>query len=119
VSRIAKITSADYPNLLAAADEGVSQRALARRYGCAPSLIARHLARARRELTEALEAEVGPDLRVTPVEGSVQEIVEARIRDPKTPARDLASLVNAVAQLGTQVGYAAPGEPTFLSTSAR
>ena len=45
---IAKITPADYPDLLAAVDAGTTQRELARRYDCVPSLIARHVARARR-----------------------------------------------------------------------
>ena len=43
---IAKITPADYPDLPAAVDAGTSQRELARRYGCAPSLIARQVAKA-------------------------------------------------------------------------
>jgi hypothetical protein len=37
VHPIAKITPADYPELLAAADAGTPQRELARRYDCAPS----------------------------------------------------------------------------------
>ena len=45
---IAKITPADYPDLLAADDAGIPQRELANRYDCAPSLIARHLAKAER-----------------------------------------------------------------------
>jgi hypothetical protein len=45
---VVKITSVDYPDLLAAVNEGATQRELARRYDCAPSLIAHHLARARR-----------------------------------------------------------------------
>ena len=51
---IAKITPADYPVLLAAVDAGMTQRELAHRYGCAPSLVARHVARAKRarELSE-------------------------------------------------------------------
>jgi hypothetical protein len=54
VHQIAKITPADYPELLAAADAGTPQRELARRYDCAPSLVARHQARAKRgrELSE-------------------------------------------------------------------
>jgi hypothetical protein len=98
---IAKVAPHDYPDLLAAAEAGVSERELARRYGCAPSLIHRHLAKARR-LRELCafkeEAEACP--RRGPVEGSTREILEARIRDPQTPSRDLASLVNALARLG-------------------
>ena len=45
---IAKITPADYPDLLAASDADIPQRELADRYDCAPSLIARHLAKAER-----------------------------------------------------------------------
>jgi hypothetical protein len=100
VHTIAKITPDDYSDLLAAVDEGVPQRELARRYGCAPSLIARHVAKARRlrELRE-LEQVAQADRSNRPIEGSMREILEARIRDPKTPARDLASLSNALARL--------------------
>jgi hypothetical protein len=94
----AKITPADYPDLLAAEAAGVSQRKQARRRNCAPSLIARHLGRARRDR----EANGAEDHRVEASElhnGSMREVVEARIRDPKTSARDLASLVNALARL--------------------
>jgi len=42
VHTIAKVAPADYPDLLAAVDAGTSQRELARRHGCAPSLVARH-----------------------------------------------------------------------------
>ncbi len=45
---LSKITPADYPELLASVAAGMTQRELARQYGCAPSLVARHLARARR-----------------------------------------------------------------------
>jgi len=33
-----------------------------------------------------------------PIEGSTREILEAHIRDPKTPARDVANLANALAR---------------------
>ncbi len=97
---IAKITPADYPDLLAAVDAGISQRQLADRYDCAPSLVARHIAKAKR----AREAnEPAPrrdvDLSADPHEGSMRELLEARIRDPRTSARDLASLMNALAKL--------------------
>ena len=86
--------------LLAAVDAGVSQRELAHRYDCAPSLVARHVARARRarELNELTQAP-GPDLGAEQHSGSMREILEARIRDPKTSGRDLASLTNALARL--------------------
>jgi hypothetical protein len=78
----------------------VPQRELARRYDCAPSLVARHVAKAKRaqELSERTEE---PDLGLTaePHKGSMRELLEARIRDPKTSARDLASLTNALARL--------------------
>jgi DNA-binding transcriptional regulator LsrR (DeoR family) len=54
---IAKITPADYPDLLAAVDAGMTQRQLADRYGCAPSLVARHIAKAKRA------AQVRPSLK--------------------------------------------------------
>ncbi len=97
---IAKITPAGYPDLLAAVDAGISQRQLADRYDCAPSLVARHIAKAKR----AREAnEPAPrrdvDLSADPHEGSMRELLEARIRDPRTSARDLASLMNALAKL--------------------
>jgi hypothetical protein len=95
-----KITPAAYPDLLEAIDTGVSQRELARRYDCAHSLIARHVARAKR----ARELNDAEDHRGEPIESgsvSIREILEARIRDPKTSARDLASLVNALARLET------------------
>jgi hypothetical protein len=96
---IAKITPADYPDLLAAADAGIPQRELANRYDCAPSLIARHLAKAERaralgELTPKRDR--GPAAETQ--SGSMREILEARIRDPQTSARDLASLINALAR---------------------
>jgi transposase-like protein len=114
VSRIAKITPDDYSDLLAAVDEGVSQRALARRYGCAPSLITRHVAKARRlrELRDLAQMpEVDPG--VGPIEGSTHEILEARIRDPKTSDRDRASLANALARQIKDEG-APPDSPAIL-----
>jgi hypothetical protein len=100
VHTIAKITPADYPDLLAAVDAGIPQRELARRYGCAPSLVARHVARAKRA-REPSDRRQEPDLGLTaePHNGSMREILEARIRDPRTSARDLASLTNTLARL--------------------
>lgn len=82
MQRNAKITSSDYPDLLAAADEGVSERELARRYDCVPSLVHRHLARAKRA-RELADREEEPDTEriFEPIEGSVRDILEARIRD--------------------------------------
>lgn len=99
---IAKITADDYPGLLEAVEEGVSERELARRYGCAPSLVHRHLVRARRlrEL-DIQEKAVGDDL-VDPIKGSMHAILEARIRDPKTPGRELPGLVNALGRLSKE-----------------
>jgi len=100
VSAIAKITPADYAELLAAVDAGISQRELARRYGCAPSLVARHVARAKRAREpgdRGQDADLG--LSAAPQNGSMREILEARIRDRRTSARDLASLTNALARL--------------------
>lgn len=110
---IPKITPDDYPDLLAAVDERITQRELARRYSCAPSLIARHVAKAKsaRELTNP-EEEPETDPSVGPIEGSTREILEARIRDPKTPGRDLASLANALTRLNKEGEPAAP-PPTF------
>ena len=115
---IVKITAADYPDLLAAVDAGISQRELARRYGCAPSLVARHVAKAKRA-RELSDRPQGLDLGLTgePPNGSMREILEARIRDPKTSARDLASLTNALARLqeeqqgasGPSIYYFRPG----------
>jgi transposase-like protein len=109
VSAIAKITPADYPDLLAAVDAGISQRELARRYDCAASLVARHVARAKhaRELSDRGQE---PDLGLSagPQNGSTREILEARIRDPRTSARDLASLTNALARLKEETQAAGP-----------
>ena len=105
----AKITPDDYPDLLAAVDEGISQRELACRYGCAPSLIARHLSKARRarNLSTAEEKpETDPSIR--PIERSAREIVEALIRDPKTSARDVASLTNALTRMNQEEEPGAP-----------
>jgi hypothetical protein len=41
----------------------------------------------------------GPDAHREADAGSLRELLEARIRDPKTSARDLASLSNALARL--------------------
>ena len=97
---IRKITPADYPELLAAVDAGVTQRQLARRYNCASSLIARHVAKARqaREFS-AIGQEPDVDATAGEVTNSLREIMEARIRDPNTSARDLASLANALTRL--------------------
>ncbi len=93
VHQIAKITPGDYPDLLAAVDAGTPQRELARRYDCAPSLVARHHARAKRERELSEPAPAGDrGASAEPHDGSVREILEARIRDPRTAARDLASL---------------------------
>jgi len=96
---VAKITSADYPDLLAAVADGVSQRELARRYSCAPSLVARHVTKAThaRELDD-LAIESALDQNGQPSTGSMRELLEARIHDPQTSARDLASLINALAR---------------------
>src|SRR6266566_524697 len=78
----------------------MTQRQLADRYGCAPSLVARHIAKAKRvrELREpARGSDPGPSAE--PHNGSMREILEARIRDPGTSARDLASLANTLAKL--------------------
>jgi hypothetical protein len=100
---IAKITPADYPDLLAASDAGVPQRELANRYDCAPSLIARHMAKAvrARELGELADKR-DPDPVTEEQSGSMREILEARIRDPQTSARDLASLINSFARAGEE-----------------
>jgi hypothetical protein len=97
VQAIAKITPADYPDLLAAVDAGMTQRELARRYDCVPSLIARHVSRAKR--ARELSQEPDPGLSGERHSGSTREILQARIRDPKTSARDLASLVGALGRL--------------------
>ena len=112
MQRTAKITPDDYPDLLAAVDEGVSERELARRYRCARSLVHRHIVKARhlRDL-EALQQET--DLSARPINGSLSEILDARIRDPKTPARDLASLTNALSRLNKDEGPGA-GEQLAL-----
>jgi len=100
VPSIRKITPADYPELLAAVDAGVTQRQLARRYNCAPSLIARHVAKARQaQEFSAVGQEPDVDATADEVTNSLREIMEARIRDPNTSARDLASLANAVTRL--------------------
>jgi transposase-like protein len=118
VQRKPKITPSDYPDLLAAVDEGVSQRALARRYDCVPSLVHRHVARAKRvrELSE-LEQAPQADPSLSPIEGSTREILEARIRDPKTPARDLANLANALARQIKDEPSAPPDSPALLFRS--
>jgi hypothetical protein len=115
VQTIAKITPADYPDLLAAVDAGISQRQLADRYGCAPSLVARHIAKAKRarEANEpARRRDV--DLSADPHEGSMRELLDARIRDPRTSARDLASLTNALAKLKEEQKRAgSDGQPSI------
>jgi hypothetical protein len=107
VETIAKITPADYPELLAAVDAGATQRELALRYDCAPSLVARHIAKAKRA-REANEPARGHDRGVTADthSGSIREILEARIRDPKLSARDLASLANALVKLDEELDTA-------------
>jgi hypothetical protein len=104
VHTIAKITPADYPDLLAAVDAGISQRELALRYDCARSLVARHVARAKRARALGDRREE-PDLGLSgePHTGSMREILEARLRDPRTSPRDLASLANAIAKLDAEV----------------
>ena len=115
---IAKITPDDYSDLLAAVDAGVSQRALARRYDCARSLIPRHVAKAKL-LREQRDLEQVPqaDLSTGPIEGSTREILEARIRDPKTPTRDLANLANALTRQIKDEGSAPPDSPALLFRS--
>lgn len=48
-----------------------------------------------------------------PHNGSVREILEARIRDPRTAARDLASLTNALARL--EVEEQGAGQPSIYT----
>lgn len=71
-----------------------------RRYDCAPSLVARHVARAKRarELSDRTQ-EADRGLSAELQNGSMREILDARVRDPSTSARDLASLTNALARL--------------------
>jgi hypothetical protein len=113
-----KITPSDYPDLLAQADAGMTQREQARRYHCAPSLIARHLGRARRarELSERARAHDAEATAEQPT-GSMRELLEARIRDPKTSARDLAALVNSLARLDGQDGNSADPVPPVLAAA--
>jgi hypothetical protein len=120
VKRIPKITPSDYPDLLAAADEGVSERELARRYDCVPSLVHRHLVRAKRA-RELADREEEPDTEriVEPIEGPVREILEARIRDPHTSARDLASLMNQLSKLDAEGASAADEELRLQLVAAR
>jgi transposase-like protein len=115
VHTIAKITSSDYPELLAAVDAGVSQRELARRYDCARSLIARHVAKAKRA-RELGDRGQEPDLGLAaePHTGSMREILEARLRDPNTSARDLASLTNALTRLKDEETLASGPPITYL-----
>ena len=95
-----KITAADYDDLLAAAETGTTQRELARRYGCAPSLIARHQTRARDDReADASAPRLDSTEAVEHRGGSIREILETLVRDPKTSARDVASLTNAIARL--------------------
>jgi hypothetical protein len=68
-----------------------------------PVVVARHVARARRAQAgsePARERDLGPtaDRR----DDSMSEILDARCRDPRTSARDLASLVNARARLDAE-----------------
>jgi hypothetical protein len=112
---IAKITSADYPDLLAATDAEIPQRELAIRYDCAPSLIARHVAKAERaralgELTQKRD----PSPAAEGQSGSMRELLEARIRDPKTSARDLASLINALARLQEEQALPSGSDFSYL-----
>jgi hypothetical protein len=112
VQRTPKITPGDYPDLLAAVEEGVSERELARRYRCARSLVHRHIARAR-QLRELAALEQETDLSARPLNGSLSEIFDARMRDPKTPARDLVGLANARSRLNKEEGFGA-GEQLAL-----
>ncbi|MDQ2910556.1 MAG: hypothetical protein M3R26_00525 [Actinomycetota bacterium] len=120
MQNIPKLTPADYPDLLAAADAGTPQRELADRYDCAPSLVARHLGRARRA-REPSEPARGDDagLAAEPHSGSMRELLEARIRDPKTSPRDLAALVNALAKLDGEEASSSDSLEDALRTAAR
>jgi hypothetical protein len=113
-----KITPSDYPDLLAQADAGMTQREQAGRYDCAPSLIARHLARAKRarELSQPARAH-DADVTAEQSSGSMRELLEARIRDPKTSPRDLAALVNSLARLEGQDGTSADAVPPVLAAA--
>jgi hypothetical protein len=120
MQNIPKITPADYPDLLAAADAKTPQRELADRYDCAPSLVARHLGRARRARERdkpAQQTTSGPTAEQH--HGSMRELLEARIRDPNTSARDLASLVNSLARLNGEEGSRSDSLDDALRAAAR
>jgi hypothetical protein len=52
-----------------------------------------------------------------PIEGSTREILEAHIRDPRTPRRELANLVNALARLTKDEPPTPPDSPALLFRS--
>jgi hypothetical protein len=114
VKPVTKITVDDYPDLLAAVDAGTTQRELATLYGCAPSLIARKLKKAREWRDRAHRQDVLPADVGGPLEGPMEDILEARIRDPQTSPRDLASLMNALSRLREQSDDSSSSPMTYL-----
>ena len=76
---------------------------------------ARHVAKAKRlRASSDLAQGPGADQSLVPIEGSTREIVEAHIRDPRTPRRDVANLVNALARLTKDETPMPPDSPALL-----
>jgi hypothetical protein len=89
------------------------------RYDCAPSLVARHLGRARRAREPDKPAQQTTPGPTAEHHGSMRELLEARIRDPNTSARDLASLVNSLARLNGKEGSRSDSLDEAIRAAAR
>jgi hypothetical protein len=102
--------------IAALAGQGYDVKRCRRILGVAPSGYFGWRSRPPSAISEPQEHD--PGLSAERPSGSMREIIEARIRDPKTSARDLASLTNAPRHAHPGAGPRRPSPPAPTAATA-